>query len=75
MWAQHRWSHAVAMVLAYLLVFCSTLASAKKNKTVHIVFSNHLVSCKPAIIHVALRDRDTFAAEINMSLYAAGYWI
>lgn len=48
MWAHHRWSHAVAAVATYVLVSCATPALTKKNKTVHIVFSNHLVSCTSA---------------------------
>ncbi|CAL5224396.1 g7077 [Coccomyxa viridis] len=42
MWAHHRWSHAVAAVVAFVLISFAKPGLAKKNKTVHIVFSNHL---------------------------------
>ena len=35
--------YASALAIAYHIIFYSLSASAKKNKTVHIVFSNHLV--------------------------------
>ena len=31
------------LAIVYCVIFCSISASAKENKTVHIVFSNHLV--------------------------------
>lgn len=35
--------YASALAIAYQIIFFSISASAKKNKTVHIIFSNHLV--------------------------------
>lgn len=73
---------AQALVLGTILLAIIFSASAKKNKTVHIVFSNHLVRCSSILLVLIVirfigQEKVPYAGSVNhYDIYAnAGHWL